>query len=314
MEKALILKYIENTATEEEIEMVVEWLNADEKNMHEYLQLRHTFDISLWHENKSDKTSSNNVNRKIFRYTIFKEVLKITAIALVAIGIYHLMLSGSNFTEKGSGYQTIYTPEGQRVELTLSDGTKVWLNAKSTLIFPDKFTQSERSVKLEGEAYFDVAKEKTRQFVVETQDYNVQVLGTEFNVRNNLLNSLFEVSLIDGSVRVISNDNSDEIVMQPGDIVYADGGLLVQSTIQDYDALAWKEGILSFNDLPLKDILDRLALYYDVEFTIKNKRVLEDKYTGKFYIKDGVDQVLRVLHIYNNFSYTKDEFNHITIY
>lgn len=316
MEHEILFRYIDGSATEQEIEQVVRWLDTDERNMQEYLLLRKAYDISLW--NTTDYQHSENTNKtgkpKAKAFQIFREALKVAAMLAIMLGAYHFIFSEWLIPTEAPNYQTIFTPEGQRAELTLSDGTKVWLNAKSTLIFPDKFSGEERSVKLVGEAYFDVTHNENKQFVVETQDYKVKVLGTEFNVRSYPNLGLFETSLIEGSVKISSIEDIDQLTMSPGDIIYSEKGSLTRTSMEDYDMLAWKDGVLSFKDIQLKEILDKLSLYYDVEFTIKNKSVLEDRYTGKFWIKDGVEQVLRVLHMYNKFSYTKDEMNHVTIY
>lgn len=314
MENEILLKYIDGTATQEEIAQVVSWIDSDEKNMQEYLLLRKAFDVSLWNNTRPGQSVELDKPQRAKHFKLFKEALKIAVVFALMLGSYHLILSKWLNSEESSINQTIFTPEGQRAELTLSDGTKVWLNAKSTLIFPDKFSGEERNVKLVGEAYFDVAHDEKKQFVVEAQDYKIKVLGTEFNVRSYPQIGLFETSLIKGSVKITSADDIDQLTLVPGDIIFSEKGILSRSNIEDYDMLAWKNGILTFKDLQLKEILDKLSLYYDVEFTVKNKSVLEDRYTGKFWIKDGVDQVLRVLGIYNKFSYTKDELNHITIY
>lgn len=314
MENELLLKYIDGTATQEEIAIVVQWIESDQQNMQEYLLFRKAFDASLWHTPESQDLVKETSPSKTKIIKLFKETMKIAAMLAILLGSYHLVYSKWVNPIEAPINQTIFTPEGQRAELTLSDGTKVWLNAKSTLIFPDKFTGNERNVKLVGEAYFEVAHNKKKQFIVETEDYNIKVLGTKFNVRSYPQIKLFETALIEGSVKIASSDNVDQLTMVPGEIIHSKKGTLAKANIEDYDLLAWKEGLLSFKDLQFKKILDKLSLYYDVEFTIKNKDVLEQTYTGKFWIKDGVDQVLRVLQMYNKFSYSKDEFNHITIY
>lgn len=101
-------------------------------------------------------------------------------------------------------------PAGQRAELTLSDGTKVWLNAKTTFSFPDHFDDHQRNVILDGEAYFDVAHNEKSPFVIQTEKYNVKVLGTEFNVRAYKEDEIyaFETALINGSVEIETADHA----------------------------------------------------------------------------------------------------------
>lgn len=100
--------------------------------------------------------------------------------------------------------QSIYVPTGQRVNITLSDGTNVWLNARTKIVYPAVFDKSVRQVAVDGEAYFDVAKDKKRPFIVETGKCNMEVLGTKFNVEGYSDKDDFEVTLMEGSVRVAS--------------------------------------------------------------------------------------------------------------
>lgn len=309
MNDQVLLNYIKGSATSEEIEEVVNWLDADPQNMQEYLLLRRAYDVFLW----QTPIVPEKANRKK-KISIVKEALKWVAVIALVVTTYHLFISDLFSPKEIEICQTIFTPEGQRAEVTLSDGTKVWLNAKSTLTFPDKFVGDQRHVHLIGEAYFDVAHDETKQFVVETEQYKVKVLGTEFNVKSHPHVGLFETSLVRGSVKISTLDDIDQDILKPGDLIYADQGGLTKTSIGGADLFAWKDGILSFKDLTFREILDKLSLYYNVKFTIKNKTVLNDQYTGKFWIKDGVEQVLRVLQGYNKFNYEKDEMNHIIIY
>ena len=108
---------------------------------------------------------------------------------------------------------TLYTPAGQRAQLVLQDGTEVWLNAKSKLIYPASFTDDKRNVTIEGEAFFKVAKDPSRPFIVSTHDVDMEVLGTQFNVCSYPATGYVQTSLLEGSVRVFfRNKESDGII------------------------------------------------------------------------------------------------------
>ena len=106
--------------------------------------------------------------------------------------------------------QTITVPAGQRINITLVDGTNVWLNARTSLSYPVKFGKNNRQVVLDGEAYFDVTKDKSKPFIVQTDNYNVEVLGTKFDVNAYSETGEFETTLMSGSVKVASASDSKQ--------------------------------------------------------------------------------------------------------
>jgi ferric-dicitrate binding protein FerR (iron transport regulator) len=202
--------------------------------MQEFLLLRNIYDVSLWRgkdtfakieEEHSDENGNSNNKRRI---KLVREFLKIAAVFLLALGCYHLFLSpGMQIQSTNVALQTVYAPEGQRAEVVLSDGTKVWLNAKSSITFPNDFSGAERLVKLDGEAYFDVTHDDLKKFVVKTDEYQVKVHGTEFNVNAYSNSSVFETALIAGSVEVVSNATAESIMLSPNKKVYAQNNKLV---------------------------------------------------------------------------------------
>jgi ferric-dicitrate binding protein FerR (iron transport regulator) len=323
MDHEILQRYIEGNSTQQEKEDVARWLDADEKHMQEFLLLRNVYDVSLWRgkdtfakieEEHSDENGNSNNKRRI---KLVREFLKIAAVFLLALGCYHLFLSpGMKIQNTNVALQTVYAPEGQRAEVVLSDGTKVWLNAKSSITFPNDFSGAERLVKLDGEAYFDVTHDDLKKFVVKTDEYQVKVHGTEFNVNAYSNSSVFETALIAGSVEVVSNATAESIMLSPNKKVYAENNKLVLTDLESQDQFLWKKGILFFENQDVKDIFEKLELYYDVKIEVRNREILSNKYqyTGKFWSKDGIEHVLKVLQLRHNFKYTKDEMNNITIY
>ena len=173
----LLQRYIRGKVSEEERLKVVSWLDESPDNMREFLALRKLYDISLWHTDTEQKTLHKKFIPTIRRIAI--ETLKIAAIFLIGIFVT------KQFVEQkveDIQIQTIHVPTGQRAELTLADGTHVWLNSRSTLRFPNKFGTNKRNVELNGEGYFSVHHDKKRPFTVQTEKYAIHVLGTEFNV------------------------------------------------------------------------------------------------------------------------------------
>lgn len=316
MDHDILQQYIEGSLNQQEKEDVAKWLDADEKHMQEFLLLRGLYDATLWNKQDgfADEQSNEKKPYKKRSPKIVYEFLKIAAVFLLALGCYHLFIYTKSHDNSNIALQTVYAPEGQRAEVVLSDGTKVWLNAKSSITFPNQFTNNDRIVELNGEAYFDVTHDDAKKFVVKTEKYQVMVHGTEFNVHAYGNSEEFETALIKGSVEVVSNSTKESIMLSPNSRVYEDNNRLVLTDIESQDQFLWKKGILYFENQDVNDLFKKLELYYDVKIEVKNKEILTHQYTGKFWTKDGVEHVLKVLQLRHNFKYTKDDMNNITIY
>jgi ferric-dicitrate binding protein FerR (iron transport regulator) len=210
--------------------------------------------------------------------------------------------------------QELFVPAGQRARIILPDGSVAWLNAGSTLSYPSIF-ENERNVSLTGEAYFDVAYDPNKPFIVSTDSIHVQALGTQFDVYNYSKAEYMNTALIQGSIKVYkTGDKSEGIILKPNQqLFYKDGTFRVEA-FTDTDKLLWKEGIYSFNKESLTTIIKKLELYYDVEIIVKDPTILQHKYTGKFRQRDGVVEILRIIRKIHPFKIYKDEeLNQITL-
>lgn len=314
MNQNILHRYISGDATQQEKEQVARWLDADKKNMKEFLAQRKLYDISIWQEEQIRVEGKVTPDKKqqILR-TLAIGFSKIAAIFILAFTLAYTFLLDKKSIEP-AGMQTIFVPPGQRAELTLTDGTKVWLNAKTTFTFPNKFTADSRNVTLDGEGYFDVTKDPQKPFVVKTKQYDIKVLGTEFNVTAYSASSSFETSLIKGAVEVSSPSSNTKIELQPNTRTYTENGILKKGAIEHQSYFLWKEGLICFFDEPVGKMIEKLELYYDIKIDVQNKELLKNCYSGKFRTKDGVEHVLKVLQLSNKFTYTKDnDLNLITI-
>lgn len=312
MDKELLQKYVEGNVTTEEIETVVDWLDMNEKHVKEFMALHKLHDISVLNrpENKQNQVKKG---RSILYRRIVIELMKVAVVALILTGSKFLFDTITH-TEEPIQSQTLYIPAGQRAELTLPDNTKVWLNAHSRLVYPVNFQKEKREVVLDGEAYFDVTRNESSPFIVKTKEMDIKVLGTEFNVSAYSETPEFKIALLKGRVELQPTDFSRTYQMLPGEQVWYKEGRYVASQIKDMDYFRWKEGLLCFNNQPIKEIMEKLQLYYDIRIEMGNRSFLHERYSGKFRVKDGVEQVLKVLQLEHKFTYTKDnELNLITI-
>lgn len=313
MNPELLQKYIAGNATEAEKQRVTKWIQENPENMREYMAQRKLHDMVLWRT--EPVAEENSRERKHFSLRgVCMEAAKIAAVlAIVLLGTHYW--TGKHQVPEDKTWQSIYVPAGQRAELMLADGTKVWLNSRSTLTFPGSFKGNIRNVKLDGEGYFAVTKNVEQPFIVETNKCNVKVLGTEFNVMAYAADSVWETSLLEGAVEIlVPGSNNSGMRLEPNMMASLKGNRLVKGRIKEVDYFLWREGLLCFNDISVRDMIEKLKLYYGVDIVVNNTRILKNRYTGKFRTKDGVEHVLKVLKLNNKFTYTKDdETNVITI-
>jgi len=298
----LLQRYIKGEVTEDERIRVVVWLDESPDHMDEYIVLRKLYDITLWNDKVKDPLSIKGRKRSLLNIGL--GIIKIAAIFLIAFVGSHYYLKQH---QPASKLQTIHVPAGQRVELTLSDGTAVWLNSSTTLRFPTYFTADSRKVELEGEGYFTVKHDADCPFIVQTEKYAVRVLGTEFNVKAYRGSNSFETALLNGSVEIITPDRKNNIRINPDQMAILLDGKIVTENIPDKNYFKWKEGIFCFEDESVASLMKKLELYYDVNIDMQSKALLKDRYSGKFRMKDGIEHVLKVLQLKYKFSYTKDD-------
>lgn len=182
---------------------------------------------------------------------------------------------GTNITA-ASGKQNaalleLSIPKGSTYQLTLSDGTQVWLNSASVLKYPIRFSGTERVVELNGEAYFSVTKDKSKPFKVMSRNQEVKVLGTSFNISAYADEPEIKTTLIEGSVQLTtSNNSSKSISLKPGQqgVVSNSSASVREVNVEDY--VAWKEGVFVFNMTPIDEIMRQISRWYDVGVVYKH--------------------------------------------
>lgn len=174
--------------------------------------------------------------------------------------------SAGNFTT-----HTLSTPVGGQFKVTLSDGTKVWLNAATTLKYPSKFSANERRVELDGEAYFEVAKNEQQPFQVLMADSaTVRVLGTHFNVMAYNNENAKEITLLEGSVSVSTKTHSEKLL--PGMQARITGNKLTKNGgVDTAQITGWKDGLFVFHDAPIESIMRQVARWYDAKVVFRGE-------------------------------------------
>lgn len=241
MNLELLQKYIAGNATEAEKQRVTEWIQENPENMREYMAQRKLHDMALWR--MEPVAEENSRERKHFSLRgVCMEAAKIAAVlAIVLLGTHYW--TGKHQVPEDKTWQSIYVPAGQRAELRLADGTKVWLNSRSTLTFPGDFKGDTRQVRLDGEGYFAVTKNVEQPFIVETNKCNVKVLGTEFNVMAYAADSVWETSLLEGAVEIlVPGSNNSGMRLEPNTMASLRGNRLVKGRIKEADYFCGVKG------------------------------------------------------------------------
>lgn len=299
MNKELLLKYISGKASQQEKEEVAAWIDADAANLKEFLSLRKSYNAFIWQD-----TAATDIQKKspktFFLSPAVQRLLQVAAVFAIAFGLSYMLLQ--TLQKEDIEMQTVCVPAGQRTQVTLADGTMVWVNGKSTLTFPNRFSSRTRNVELDGEAYFDVRKDPERQFIVSTAHQSaIKVLGTKFNVKAYKEADEVITTLVEGKVNFEFN-NADR---QPQYIALAPGQRLVYNSLNGKTELyatsgerelSWKDGKIIFRQTSLREVLEVLSDRYNAEFVIRNNVPHDDSFTGTFTNRN-LEQILNFISV-----------------
>ncbi len=196
--------------------------------------------------------------------------------------------------ESSNDFCQLVVPKGRRAEITFADGTHLWANSNSKVIYPRAFSQDCREIFVKGEVYLDVAHDSQHPFIVKSRDFEIEVLGTSFNVMDYDNGTPAQVVLVSGKIE-LSNSDNETVVMNPGQLVDINNSSLGQPKNVDVTPyVSWKDNILIYNDKTLSEVFDRLNICYGKEFVI-SPEVANIRVSGKLYLKENVEAVLRTI-------------------
>ena len=207
------------------------------------------------------------------------------------------------------------TSIGENKTITLSDGTKVTLNANTTFSYPEKFSEESRDVSLQGEAFFDVAHNPEKPFKVATGNgMNIQVLGTVFNVKSYPEDQNVETTLVSGKVKVVEEQNQKTVVLAPSQraTYVKDADKLIVDNVQTTKFTAWREGKLIYDETPIRQVISDLKRKYKVDISVESPGIMDYKYTGEFD-NLGIEQILDLFEVSSPILY-KMHNNQITLF
>lgn len=322
----LLIRYLQDTADTRSLQQLLDVVRKSEDKKRELAELKSVYDslsIQLDAQKYPIEASWENMWQKI---NVDKQpkvsqksvtlLLSYAAIILLALslGIQYWYYRNLRQPQEVADSYTRFVVEkgGGKSSLFLPDGTKVLLNAGTTIQYPTRFDQKERMVMLDGEGYFEVAENKQKPFVVRLKGHDVKVLGTVFNVKAYPDMAYSMTSLISGKVLLTSYDTNGEIreeqILHPDETARIDKqtGAITTFRSDEEFLLAWTKGLYKFKDKPFFEVMSELERLYDVTILIENEKLAQSVYTGSLVLKSTIEEVLQPLGRYNKFQYIKE--------
>ena len=306
MNEELLIRFLTHRCSSVEIREVDEWVAQDKANADWLFEMERIWSLKdeLRFSDKKEIEDAysrfiyglqdTKTEKKVRRSVVFPSWIKYTAviilIGLLGTNLYFLLDKDTDLTNM------VEVPRGQRVALTLSDGTKVWLNSNSKFVYPAQFSSKERDVRLEGEGFFEVAHNVKSPFTVHVDLLRIKVLGTKFNVKAYKEETSF-VTLAEGKVEVITDDDEQKVTMKPNQQVsYSkEYGLVVDKDINTDVVKSWILGEAAYQNKRLDEIAHDLERKFDVHIDILDRELSSEIFTCHFKESATIDQVLTLL-------------------
>ena len=345
----IITKYLTGGITDQELARLSSWMNQSGEHLKDFREIRnHWIQSNVFNKDKETDRALHSLNHKIESGNFknkkihnFQWIYKAAAILLLftsSFFVYMYFSNDSTVTNEMANlnWNLVEIPLGEKGQITLSDGTKIWLNSDSKLKYPAAFSDN-REVELVGEAYFDVAEKKENPFFVKTSNITVKVTGTEFNIKSYPEEGIVKTTLVEGSVEILDNENlnsSSQIMLRPNEtatfnkfnktfrvdriskkntaanhVIETQKLQKIEPTIETITS--WKNNELVFDNETLEEMVKKMERWYGVDIML-DIEASDERYSGKFVYNESIDQVLHVLSRTTPIDY-KIERNHVTI-
>jgi len=326
MDHRLLDKFFKKQCTPEEAAEVVRWFNAQEEKPNTLTAIedywRYFPKDKVQRPNRDVNAQLESIHHHILQHTTsskpesvpikhtnksFGFVLRVAAIVtlavLASVTLHHTLMVDTQERQPIASV-TKTNPAGQKTTILLEDGTKVTLNAASTLTYPEQFTSTERTLHLQGEAFFEVAKDVHRPFTVIANGIATTALGTSFNIRAYAEENNISVALASGKVKVTGYTKEGSHELLPGEsITYDNKGEVKKEVFDTKEFLAWKDGIIYFHDASFQQIVSKLERWYGVRFITTNLPAQTWKYTGEFD-NENLENILHSISYAKKFDFT----------
>ncbi len=298
-------KFFAGELTPQEKELLLSSLLADEKQLEEAAKLKNSWAAAQLTGIPADSATARQ-GWKAFRVAVVKQSnnrswWRIAVAALFAGVILSAAFFAGYLVNKKEpvpvAYHTLSVPAGQYAQLTLSDGSEIWLNSRSKLIYPDRFESDIREVQFEGEGFFKVTSDKNHPFIVKTEAMDVIATGTKFNISAYEDDAWISTTLIEGVVKLSSSKYGIDYSLTESNMAVYDklkNTLVVNPTDTDMQ-ISWIKGEFRFKEMDFDDIAKRLERNFNVKFVFKDNSLKQKIFTGTFYNHQSIESILRVM-------------------
>lgn len=310
--KTDLFRYFREEATGEESKRINAWLGESSDNVRLYKEASVEFEIlTLMDAGQEEVSVHENHDRQAPERKFWRISAAIACNVAAAVALFFIARWTSGYSldrELSARKITVEVPAGQRMTLTLDDGTKVELNAGTTFEYPPLFRGRERNVSLDGEAVFHVARNEKMPFVVNTFAADVKVLGTEFNVYADAGEQEFSTTLIQGKVMVTSKaDPEQSVTLLPDHRVSMTDGKLRVDSIEAKETTLWTGGVIDISGNDFGRLMQKLEKAYGVHIIIERETVPEyECASGKLRVSDGIVHTLDMISRLSEFEYVRD--------
>lgn len=312
-----IINFLEGNLSNDEQAELAKWINDCEANARFYVETKDTWEASLangdeianttqeWEKFKSlVKSSSAGVQSGLKKTLVIWQ--SVAAVLVVTVAILSVLVSLNYFVSGNNEVLTVQTivPTGEKSQILLPDGTKVWINSASVLSYNTGYGKQNRDVEIDGEAFFEVAHNAEIPFNVHTKDCEIKVLGTKFNVRSYDTNTQTETALLEGKVEVTLLKGK-QVNLIPGQLAVADNEnnelKIVQRNVTN--SICWKDNVLRFDNTPLSEVVDKLGYWYGVNFHLSNAQNLEEKHFTFTVKTESLKELLDIVKLVQPLNY-----------
>lgn len=305
----LIIRSLDKSATQQELQQLNSWIDESEDNRKHYFEFKDVWDaVPVVEKVDGAEGEWSKFNKSITRRRPIRrigiELLKIAAVAILVFVISQLVVLNPPKEDVRNAMVTV--PYGSKTSLQLPDGTRVILNAGSEFSYPTNFAKASRNVILNGEAYFEVAHDDTKPFVISVGDLNVTVLGTKFNIMAYPEFNRIETTLVEGKVQLSRKGyvQDEGVVLKPGQkATFSDNKLKLQRANIEL-ATNWIRNEFYFESIPFHELMMRLEKWYDVSIEYNHEEFKDLTYTGKFRNEETVWQALDAIRMTTPVDYT----------
>lgn len=331
MDENIIIRVIRGEATESENKAVLEWMNQSDENLKLFSELKMMWAISSAPDEEASEKQLLEIkstirNRRWSNLNDRRFWLGFTSAASVAVVIILAGLFSGKFVVDNSSkisYKNpevkavvnqmyMYTDKGVKGKVVLPDGSTVWLNSDSKLVYPDNFIGDLREVEISGEAYFEVKKDSTKPMLVKTpKGFTIRVTGTTFSIKSYENDLVSKAILYNGSIELITNSGRDKedvvLDLKPNDCatIAVDGTTKI-TRIEKTTDIAWLKGEIIFEDTPMSEVLKVIERWYGKKFEVNNKSLYNYNLNATFK-NESLIQILGIIEFCTNVKFLIDE-------